>query len=252
MVKASLIRTIVGIVGNVISLGLLISPAPTFYKIIKKKDVEEFKSDPYLATLLNCAFWVFYGMPFVHPNSTLLVTINSVGFVFEIIYLTIFYIYATNKGRKKIFIVVLVETIFFVVIVLITLFALHGTAKRSLVVGILCDIFNVMMYTSPLTIMAKVIKTKSVKYMPFWLSLANFLNGLSWTIYAILPPFDIYVLISNGIGAVSGLVQLILYACYCSCNGESNEDDNKKDDLEMKPTLVTQVSLNNGIGEAKR
>ncbi|KAK2410160.1 bidirectional sugar transporter SWEET5 [Trifolium repens] len=33
---------------------------PTFYKITKKKDVEEFKTDPYLATVLNCAFWVFY------------------------------------------------------------------------------------------------------------------------------------------------------------------------------------------------
>ncbi|XP_050902978.1 bidirectional sugar transporter SWEET5 [Lathyrus oleraceus] len=239
MVNASLIRTIVGIVGNVISLGLLISPAPTFYKIIKKKDVEEFKSDPYLATLMNCAFWVFYGMPFVHPNSTLLVTINGVGFVFEVVYVTIFYIYATSKGRKKILIVLLGEIIFLVVVVLITMFALHGSAKRSLVVGIICDIFNIMMYTSPLTIMAKVIKTKSVKYMPFWLSLANFLNGLAWTTYALLPPFDIYVLISNGIGAVSGLVQLILYACYYSGKGENNEDDNKKDDLEMKPTIVS-------------
>lgn len=44
---------------------------------------------------------------------------------------------------------------------------------------------------------AKVIKTKSVKYMPFWLSVANFLNGLCWTTYALLHPFDIYVLVIN-------------------------------------------------------
>ncbi|XP_058752119.1 bidirectional sugar transporter SWEET5-like [Vicia villosa] len=251
MVKESLARTIVGIIGNVISFGLFFSPAPTFYKIIKKKSVEEFKSDPYLATLLNCACWVFYGMPFVHPNSTLVVTINSVGFVFEIGYITIFYIYATNKGRKKIRIVLLIEIIFFVVVVLITMFALHGTTQRSLVVGIICDIFNIMMYTSPLTIMRKVIKTKSVKYMPFWLSLMNFLNGLSWTAYAILPPFDIYVLISNGIGAISGLFQLILYACYYFRKGENIEDDTKNDDLEMKRTIIREISISNGIGEAK-
>jgi uncharacterized protein with PQ loop repeat len=35
---------------------------PTFWRIIKNKDVEEFKSDPYLATLLNCMLWVFYGI----------------------------------------------------------------------------------------------------------------------------------------------------------------------------------------------
>ncbi|XP_058778685.1 bidirectional sugar transporter SWEET6b-like [Vicia villosa] len=238
MVKQSLARNIVGIIGNVISFGLFFSPAPTFYGIIKKKSVEEFKPDPYLATLLNCAFWVFYGMPFVRPNSTLVYTINGIGIVFEVVYLTIFYIYTTNKARKKLVLYLFIEAIFFAAIVLITMLAVHGTTKRSLIVGVICDIFNIMMYVSPLTIMAKVIKTKSVRYMPFWLSVANFLNGLCWTTYALLPPFDIYVLISNSIGAVSGLVQLILYACYCSCNGENIEED----DHEMKPTSIHEIS----------
>ncbi|XP_014492417.1 bidirectional sugar transporter SWEET6b-like [Vigna radiata var. radiata] len=233
MASASVARNIIGIIGNVISFGLFFSPAPTFYKIIKQKSVEEFKPDPYIATVLNCAFWVFYGMPFVHPNSLLVVTINGVGLVFEFVYLAIFFIYATNKGRKKVSILLLIEAIFFAGIILITLLALHGTKKRSLIVGIICDVFNVMMYVSPLTIMAKVIKTKSVKYMPFWLSLANFLNGVCWTTYALIHPFDIYVLISNSIGAVSGLVQLILYACYC-CRGENNDDDDQHNSTEVQ------------------
>ncbi|CAK8575925.1 unnamed protein product [Lathyrus sativus] len=224
MVSASIARNVVGIIGNVISFGLFFSPAPTFYKIIKNKDVEEFKPDPYIATVLNCAFWVFYGMPFVHPNSLLVVTINGVGLVFEFVYLTIFYVYANNKGRKKLILYLFIEAIFFAAIVLITMLTLHGTKNRSLVVGIICDIFNIMMYVSPLTVMAKVIKTKSVKYMPFWLSLANFLNGLCWTTYALIHPFDIYVLISNGVGVISGFVQLLLYAIFW-CKGENNNDD---------------------------
>jgi solute carrier family 50 protein (sugar transporter) len=63
--------------------------------------VEEFKPDPYIATVLNCAFWVFYGMPFVHPNSILVVTINGVGLIFELVYLTIFYVYAKKEGRVR-------------------------------------------------------------------------------------------------------------------------------------------------------
>ncbi|KEH24860.1 bidirectional sugar transporter SWEET7b [Medicago truncatula] len=228
MVNQSAIRTVVGIIGNVISFGLFFSPAPTFYKIIKKKDVEEFKPDPYLATLLNCAFWVFYGMPFVHPNSLLVVTINGVGLVFEVVYLTIFFIYANKKGRKKLLLYLLIEAAFFAIIVLITMLALHGTTKRSLIVGIICDIFNILMYASPLTIMATVIRTKSVKYMPFWLSLTNFLNGLCWTTYALLHPFDIYVLISNGIGVISGTIQLILYGYYW-CRGDNQIGDDKND-----------------------
>jgi hypothetical protein len=63
--------------------------------------VEEFKADPYLATLLNCMLWVFYGLPIVHPNSILVVTINGVGLVVEAIYLMIFFIYAPNKKRVR-------------------------------------------------------------------------------------------------------------------------------------------------------
>ncbi|KAK4282434.1 hypothetical protein QN277_013813 [Acacia crassicarpa] len=222
--RAALARNIVGILGNVISFGLFFSPAPTFVEIIRKKRVEEFKADPYLATALNCAFWVLYGMPFVHPHSILVLTINAVGLVFELVYLAIFYVYATKKGRKKVMLWLLVETIFFAAIVLITMLAFNGTKKRSLIVGILSDVFNVMMYISPLTVMAMVIRTKSVKYMPFWLSFANFCNGLCWTIYALIHPFDLFVLISNGIGAISGLVQLILYAVYRSCDPEDAID----------------------------
>uniref|UniRef100_A0A453T424 Protein RUPTURED POLLEN GRAIN 1 n=1 Tax=Aegilops tauschii subsp. strangulata TaxID=200361 RepID=A0A453T424_AEGTS len=59
----------------------------------------------------------------------------------------------------------------------------------------------------------KVIRTKSVEYMPFFLSLVNFLNGCCWTAYALIK-FDLYVAIPNGLGAFFGLIQLILYACY--------------------------------------
>ncbi|KAK2453507.1 Nodulin MtN3 family protein [Trifolium repens] len=85
-----------------------VNGSPTFYKITKKKDVEEFKTDPYLATVLNCAFWVFYG----------------IGLVFEFVYLTIFIVYVKKAGRKKVGLYILVEAILFADIVLITMLAL--------------------------------------------------------------------------------------------------------------------------------
>ncbi|XP_054801513.1 bidirectional sugar transporter SWEET6b-like [Prosopis cineraria] len=242
MASAAVARNVVGIIGNVISFGLFLSPTPTFYGIIKKKAVEEFKPDPYIATILNCAFWVLYGMPFVHPHSILVLTINSVGLVLEFVYVIIFYAYATNKGRKKVLLWLLVEAIFFTAIVLITMLALHGTKRRSLIVGVLCDVFNVMMYASPLTIMAKVIRTKSVKYMPFWLSVTNFLNGLCWTTYALIHPFDIYVLTSNGLGAISGAFQLILYGCYyCSGKQAKEKDVSTPNDIQISTVASMQV-----------
>ena len=40
----------------------------------------------------------------------------------------------------------------------------------------------------------QVIRTKSVKYMPFSLSLANFANGIVWSIYALIK-FDVNILV---------------------------------------------------------
>jgi solute carrier family 50 protein (sugar transporter) len=75
--------------------------SPTFYKIIKKKDVEEFKPDPYIATFLKYALWLFYGVTFRHP---IVDVINSiVGLVFELIYIFIFYVYAKREQRVRIY-----------------------------------------------------------------------------------------------------------------------------------------------------
>lgn len=167
---------------------------PTFWRICKAKDVEEFKPDPYLATLLNCMLWVFYGIPIVHPNSILVVTINGIGLVIEAAYLTIFFLYSDGKKRvsamalsacrprppspsprsdlifslipfplillilqKKALAILAVEILFMVVVVLCVLLTSHTHEKRSMVVGILCVIFGSMMYASPLTIMVRVI-----------------------------------------------------------------------------------------------
>jgi len=46
--------------------------------------------------------------------------------------------------------------------------------------------------------------------------------------------------ISNGIGAISGLIQLILYACYCSCKSENDEGG----DQDLKPSGVQLSNLN--------
>lgn len=46
-----------------------------------------------------------------------------------------------------------------------------------------------------ITLKKMVIKTKSVEFMPFWLSVAGFLNAGVWTIYALMP-FDPFMAVS--------------------------------------------------------
>jgi len=61
--------------------------------------VEEYKADPYLATVLNCALWVFYGLPMVQPDSLLVITINGTGLAIELVYLAIFFFFSPTSRK---------------------------------------------------------------------------------------------------------------------------------------------------------
>ncbi|XP_022751899.1 bidirectional sugar transporter SWEET7b-like [Durio zibethinus] len=208
-----LARNIVGIIGNVISFGLFLSPVPTFYRIHKKKAVEEFQPYPYLCTVLNCVFWMFYGLPIVKKDNILVLTINTIGLTIELIYLTIYWIYANDKKKRARVGYILLGELCFTALVVVIGMLVFNFKHRSLFVGVICDVFNIIMYASPLAIWKKVITTKSVEYMPFWLSVASLANGICWTIFALIQ-LDIFILVSNGLGLIFGVVQLGLYGYY--------------------------------------
>ncbi|KAL9275539.1 Bidirectional sugar transporter SWEET5-like protein, partial [Drosera capensis] len=156
--------------------------SPTFLRIIRVKSVQHFKPDPYLAAILNCAMWVFYGMPFVHPDSLLVVMINGFGLFIEAVYIAIFFTYFKWSKKRRMIVVLLVEIIFFVGVMLITLYAFHTTKAR---------IVSKYSFSPPIVMLLFALdpttkhgdNDKNVKFMPFWLSVAN---GVVWLIYALI------------------------------------------------------------------
>nr|GLL49189.1 bidirectional sugar transporter SWEET4-like [Ipomoea trifida] len=209
-------RTIVGIIGNLASLILRISPLPTIVQIWKKKSVEQYSTAPYLATFLNCGVWAFYGTPIVHPNSLPLLTVNGSGVAFTIVYLFAFLYCSDRKKRFKVALIVLAEVVFMAAHAILVLTLAHNWKLRSAIVGS--------------TAGKLVITTKSVEYMPFSISLCSFVTGVCWTVYALLP-IDPYILAPNGIGALAGLAQLVLYAKYYKSN--KSVDENSQVDMEV-------------------
>ncbi|KAF7136639.1 hypothetical protein RHSIM_Rhsim08G0055500 [Rhododendron simsii] len=213
--------------------------SPTFYRICMNKTVEEFKPDPYIGAVINCIFWVFYGI--ITPNSTLVITINSIGLFLELVYLAIF-LYFSKQQRRKICLFLLAEVGVTAVIACIALLAIDSQSKRSILVGVFSVVFGLILYSSPLTIMKKVIDTKSVEFMPFWLSVACFSNGLIWAAYALIkvPPtmrIDWYILTANGLGAICAAAQLILYAMYFGSTPKSKTSDDPKKPKGSKPEV---------------
>ncbi|KAH0467976.1 hypothetical protein IEQ34_003009 [Dendrobium chrysotoxum] len=70
-----------------------------------------------------------------------------------------------------------------------------------------------MMYASPLSIMKRVIRTKSAEYIPLYLSIAYFFNGLCWTTYSLIH-LDVNLTIPNAIGLLFAIAQLLLHVIY--------------------------------------
>ncbi|XP_010062171.2 bidirectional sugar transporter SWEET1 [Eucalyptus grandis] len=220
-----------GIFGNATALFLFLAPAITFKRIIKSRSTEEFSGIPYVMTLLNCLLSAWYGLPFVSPNNLLVSTINGTGAAIEFVYVVIFLIFAPRKEKAKILGLLTFVLTVFAAVALVSLLALHGN-KRKLFCGVAATVFSIIMYASPLSIMRLVIKTKSVEYMPFFLSLFVFLCGTSWFIYGLLG-HDPFVAVPNGFGSGLGAMQLILYAIYRNNKGEPKKKVNNDGSMEM-------------------
>ncbi|KAL9669278.1 hypothetical protein QQ045_006822 [Rhodiola kirilowii] len=80
----SILKDATGIAGNIFAFGLFLSPIPTFRRIMRNRSTENFSGLPYIYALLNCLICLWYGSPLVSSDNTLVLTVNSVGAVFQL------------------------------------------------------------------------------------------------------------------------------------------------------------------------
>ncbi|KAI8529251.1 hypothetical protein RHMOL_Rhmol12G0210700 [Rhododendron molle] len=147
-----------GLLGNIVSFFVFLSPLPTFYKIYQKKSTEGFQSVPYVVALFSAMLLMYYA--FLKDNDgILIITINSFGCLVETIYIVVYLFYAPKKTKKQ------------------------------------------------------VIRTQSVEYMPFSLSLTLTLNAVMWFFYGFLIK-DFNIAIPNVLGFVFGIIQMVVYGVY--------------------------------------
>ncbi|CAJ2674550.1 unnamed protein product [Trifolium pratense] len=220
-----------GLFGNAFGLFLFLAPIITFKRIIVNKSTEKFSGVPYTMTLLNCLLSAWYGLPFVSPDNMLVTIINGAGAVIEIIYVFTFILFAPKKEKLKISGLFAIVMTIFSAVVFISLFALHGNS-RKVFCGFAAAIFSIIMYGSPLSIMRLVIRTKSVEFMPFFLSLFVFLCGTSWFVFGLLGR-DPFIAVPNGVGSALGTLQLILYFIYRKNKGNAKTKTTQEESMEM-------------------
>ncbi|KAK4484653.1 hypothetical protein RD792_007242 [Penstemon davidsonii] len=102
---------------------------------------------------------------------------------------------------------------------------------RHLTIGFISCASLISMFASPLFVINLVIRTRSVEFMPFHLSLCTFLMSTSFLLYGIFN-FDPFIYVPNGIGTFLGVIQLFLFSYY--------EKSSRVDSME--PLIVSYSS----------
>lgn len=200
-----------GLLGNVISFMVFLSPLPTFIRIYKKKSTEGFQSIPYVVAIFSCMLWIYYAL--LKGNTILLITINTAGIVIETIYVVIYITYAAKRAKiSTLKLLLLMNFGGFCTIVLLCHYLVKADAQVQML-GWICVAFSISVFAAPLSIMRLVIRTKSVEYMPFNLSFCLTLTAVIWFMYGMLQK-DLYVTLPNVVGFIFGVAQMTLYGMY--------------------------------------
>ncbi|KAI3455073.1 hypothetical protein Pfo_011736 [Paulownia fortunei] len=196
---------------NIVSFMVFLAPVPTFYQIYKKKSTEGFQSVPYVVGLFSAILWIYYA--FLKPDTTLLITINSVGCLVQTTYICFYLFYAPKSARlQTVMLLLLLNVVGLGLIVVLTHFLAKGSTRAN-IVGWICLVFSLCVFAAPLCVVRQVIRTKSVEYMPFLLSSFLTLSAVMWFFYGLLRK-DYNIAIPNVLGFGFGVLQMVLYVIY--------------------------------------
>ncbi|KAL4036426.1 hypothetical protein IC575_005166 [Cucumis melo] len=234
-----------GLLGNIFSFIVFLAPVPTFIRVCRKKSTEGFQSIPYVVALFSALLLIYYST--LNADEFFLMTINSVGCFIETVYIALYIAYAPKKARIfTVRFVLLLDVVGFCSILVVTQF-LVKRAYRARVIGFICGGLSVSVFAAPLSIMKKVIRTRSVEYMPFSLSFFLTLSAVMWLCYGLFLK-DLYVALPNTLGFTFGMAQMILYAIYRNAKPLPNEEKlpQHKADIETQIVITTTTNPDQG------
>ncbi|GAB5364344.1 hypothetical protein AAMO2058_000961600 [Amorphochlora amoebiformis] len=194
--------SVLSVLGPAFYFYLQTSGISTCNKIKKEGTTGVLSPAQFVSLYTNGAVWVLYG--YLAQDMTVLIP-NSTAVLFGLYYTSVFARH-TDESMMKWYLgssAILAGT------------AYAATLPNALdVVGTTGCVMAVILLSSPLAVMGKVIKDKSTAALPFGPSIAGFLNASAWTAYGSLVAMDTYIWAPNGLGMAACAVQLSLFAIY--------------------------------------
>ncbi|KAL8235114.1 hypothetical protein R6Q59_021214 [Mikania micrantha] len=147
-----------------------------------------------MVALFSAALLLYYAV--LKTNAYMIVSINCFGCLIEVVYLSLYLFYAPKSSKiSTIKFISIFNVLGLGMVILVSMILVKGPSRVKLV-GWICAIINLAVFAAPLAIMRKVIRTKSVEYMPFMLSFALTLCATAWFFYGFFVN-DFYIADSN-------------------------------------------------------
>lgn len=176
-------------------------------QIMKEGKTGELSPFPFVSLYTNCAIWELYG---ILNNDPTIKVANLAGVVLGLAYTAIYSRYTQQSmmpyylGSSSLLAVMLTSPFWLSTENSIQLLGSFGCASA------------VVLMASPLTVVKTVIEQRSTESMPFIVSLAMTLNGVSWFTYGWFVANDAYIWVPNALGSIAGFIQLSLFGIYRS------------------------------------
>lgn len=225
---------ILKVVTSLSSLGIYVSPIPSMRCIWRNKSSGEMQLIPLVGLFVNCH--LRYKAIAIHsfalvltplyPNRTLygisihdlfpMVSTFLFGEIMAVVYIAIFTRVTSNRNYvRKICGYGCVPT------VLVSLYACmawaglthQSMAQTGVVLGYVCVLSSIALFTSPLMTVRKVVQTRNAESIPIALVTVGFISNTLWTFYGMAAD-EVFVWAPNVVCVLMGLVQILLYVKY--------------------------------------
>lgn len=190
----------------VCTIAVFLSGTEICRNIYRNKSTKDIPAIPFLCGLISCTFWLRYGLLI---SDSVLIIVNTTGAILQVLYICWYCKFNVSETFNVQLLIVLLIILFFYTF---TTFCVTPENARY-IAGIASCSAGVIFMASPLSSVARVIKTKNVETLPFSMILSTFVMASLWFFYGFLTD-DTFVQVPNFLGAVLSLLQLCLFVMY--------------------------------------
>ena len=184
-----------GWIGTCFSIIFFMAPAQPYSRFIRKEiSIHDVPELLLVFSYLNCISWIPYGIRDGQAKPTVC---NIIGALLTLVFIIVYCAFITNLHVKK--------SLFLTFIVLnltLQLFWICYSVIRDVkTLGLICMVFNILMYAGTLEKFIRVINTHNYHLIPILSAILMFVNGACWFIYG-LAYNDINIIIANASGVI--------------------------------------------------